>query len=141
MVRIFSVLVHVELDPVHLATELLTRRIVVRDWGAKLVANVTGLVSGKDKRLRLFDSALPGLLAINIERDRTAFGNTSAVVLELHPHLMFPRRHPGCAFHRVTRQTEEVVTVFRLAVLCVKRPAANQTALRDDDALGTRLRN
>jgi hypothetical protein len=72
VIEILGVLVDVDFDPVHLAAELLARRIVVGDWRTEFVADVTGLVGGKDERLGLLHATFAGLLAVHVQRHRDA---------------------------------------------------------------------
>ena len=67
-------------------------RVLVADAGAGVAADVGGLVAGEDHRNGCVDAAVADLVAVDVERDGRALGETAAVVVELHPHLVVARR-------------------------------------------------
>src|SRR5271163_3642396 len=92
MIEILRILAGVDLDPVHLAAELVAPRPVVRAGGrARLKANVTGLVGGEDHRLGLLYAALADCLAIHVQRDHASLGEPATVVLKFHSYLVRSR--------------------------------------------------
>ncbi len=139
---IVIVLLEVDLHPVHFAAELVAGRPVVRrHWRAGLLADVAGLVSGERHRHGPLDAALADGLAVDVERHAAALGDTAAVVLELHPHLVIPGRDRLRRLDERHVDAEEVVAVLQLAALGVEAPAVDAAALGDDDALGAGLRH
>ena len=98
------VLLQVDLDPVHLAAELVAARAVVRRHRrAVLLADVAGLVAREGHRHGLLDAALADRLAVHEERHAAALGQAAAVVLELHPHLVLAGRDRLCRLRRTSR--------------------------------------
>ena len=103
-------------------------------------ADVAGLVGGEGHRLGLLDPALADGLAVVVQRDVAALGQTAAVVGELHPHLVLARGNRLVGGDEVVLDAEEVVAVLQLALVRVQRPAADAAALGDDHAGGAGLR-
>ena len=64
--------------------------IVLGHRCTEFVADVQGFVGGEDHRLGLIHAAFAGLLATDVQCDSAALGETAAVVLELHPDVVFP---------------------------------------------------
>src|SRR3954464_12342867 len=123
----------VELHPTHAAVEAARAAgVVVADGRAGVIAHVQVLVPGVDHRHRGLDTALANHRAVDVERDGAALGEPSAVVGELHPHLVVADRHGRLGLDVEASQPGEVVAVLRLAVLEVQGPAGERAALGDD---------
>ena len=117
------------------------RRVVGADGGAGLVADVGGLVGREDHRLGRADPSGADGVAVVVQRDVAALGETAAVVRELHAHLV--RSLPGSARSACDRElldAEHVVDELRRAVVDVHAPSAEPAALRDDHAARRRRR-
>jgi hypothetical protein len=78
----------------------------------------------------------PVLGAVEVEGDVAALAEFSAVVGELHAHLVGARRDGRVAGDVGVLHAEQVVGVGRPAVLDVQAPAAERAALGDDHAFG-----
>src|SRR4051795_6652576 len=123
----------VELYPAHAAVEAARAAgVVVTDGRAGVIAHVAGLVAGVDHRHRALDTALANHRAVDVERDGAALAEPSAVVGELHPHLVGADRHGRLGLDVEASQSGEVVAVLRLAVVEVEGPAGERAALGDD---------
>src|SRR5208282_2788854 len=72
VIEIHGVLAEVDLDPTHLAAELLWRRIVVGYWRAKFVADIAGLVGREHHGLRHIDPAFADFAAVHVKSHRPA---------------------------------------------------------------------
>ena len=107
VVHVLGRLVDVELDPVDPPTELAVRGPVVVAHGSRGVAShVGGLVGREDHGYRRLDVALPCLLAVDVERDRAALAEPTAVIGELHPQLVLAGWNGILAVHLELLQPE-----------------------------------
>src|SRR6185436_6590976 len=96
-------------------------------------------VPREDQRHGCLDAALAYLIAVEIERDRAALGETAAVVGELHPRLVRSGRDRPVGLDLEALQAEKVVAVRETPTLRVEAPAGEGATLRDDHAFGARL--
>ena len=87
----------------------------------------------------LLDAALADRLAVVVQGDVAALGQTAAVVGEFHPDLVLAGGDGLVGGDDVVLDAEEVVAVLQPALVGVERPAADAAALGDDDAVGARL--
>src|SRR5258708_5687616 len=128
-----SVIVKPDIDlyPVDLPGELLLA-IVGGHRRTELVSDIHGLVGGEEECLRALDSATPGGFAVDVERHFAPLGDSSAVVGELCPDLMMPRRDLTIAFDVPGFQPEEVVAVLRLARLGIEAEPPSDASLGHD---------
>jgi hypothetical protein len=140
VIEIDGILSEVDLHPHYFAGKLgAALSVIIRHRGACLEPDIASFVGGEDHRLCLVDTALAAFSAIHVEGDCATFCKASAIVSELHPHLMFPGRDLAGALDVVLLQAIEIVTIFWLAVLGVEAPASMQASLSDDDAFGPRI--
>ena len=72
--------------------------VVVADAGAGVAADVGGLVTGEDHGDGGVEPTLADLVAVDVEGDGRAFGETAAVVGELHTHLVIAGSQHAVAF-------------------------------------------
>src|SRR4051794_25737804 len=79
----------VELNPLHLAGEVAgLAQVLLADRGARVVADIAGLIGRVQHRDGCLDAALGNLIAIYVEGDRAALAKSAAVVIEFHAHLV-----------------------------------------------------
>src|SRR5208282_1705033 len=124
MIEIDRILSYIDLNPIHLAAEfVVVRSVLIGHRRPCPEADIAGFVSREDQGLRLLHTALTALLAVEVERGRAAFRKASAIVGELHTHLVLPGRNLVRAFDVITLNPIEVVTVLWLATFGVKAPA------------------
>src|SRR5262245_30088621 len=122
--------VDVELDPGHLAGELVgVRTILLRHRRTGFQADVARLVGRKHERLGSLDPAGAVLPAVEIERDVPAPAETAAVVGEFHTHLVRSGRKRLRALDIEVSEPEEVIAVLQLPTLGVQAPPAREAAL------------
>src|SRR5207302_9816724 len=91
--------------------------------------------------VRAPDPPFADLLAINVQADGSPLTEATAVVGELHPHLVLAcGQWRGCS-DVVVQYADGVVAVLQLALMRVEAPAAHVAALGDNDAAGSRRRH
>src|SRR5215210_6749942 len=79
VVGVLCVLAEVDLHPVDRAGEdAALALVVIADRGRGVSSDVGGLVCGEEQRHGCADTALPGLGAVDVERDRAALGGAAA---------------------------------------------------------------
>src|SRR5688572_24679689 len=105
------------------------------------VADIGGLLCGEGQRLSVLYTPAADALPIVIQRNGSALTKTAAVIGELCPYLTSARRQRLLRFRAIALKAEVVVDEVRLAVLGVEAPAAEPSALSDDDAFGNAIAN
>ena len=141
MVEVFGAVVDVDLDPVHRARELVVAGpVLVTDAGAVVAADIGRLVTGEDHRDGCGEATVADLVAVDVERDGRALGETATVIGELRAHLVVAGRQRLVAGDGEALEPEQVVAVLRDPILGVHAPAGERAALGDDHALGTSRR-
>src|SRR4051794_15507476 len=130
VVGVFCVLAEIDLHPVDRAgKDAGLAVVVVADRGCSVASDVGGLVRGEDQRHGCLDAALTGPVAVEVERDGAALGGATAVVGELHAHLVRSGRDRGVGLDLEALQAEQVVAIGRPPVLRVQAPAGEGAAL------------
>ena len=75
------------------AVEGIAARTVIRgDRSPAILTHVTPIVGGEDHRLRHWDGAFADFFAVDKKRDAAALAQPTAVIGELHAHLMLAGR-------------------------------------------------
>src|SRR5579863_10330186 len=89
----------------------------------------------------LVDPALANLLIVHVKGAGAAFADAAAVVVELELDGRFAGGKRILRLDCVAVSTQPVVTVLEFSAFHVERPAAETSALRNDHALATALRD
>ncbi len=108
-------------------------RVVVGDRGGPVHADVEGLVEGEVVRDGRRDHDPSDLGAVHPQRDGAALADPATGVGELHPHLVSSGGQGFVAARGVHLKSEVVVGVAEPALVEIHRPAAESTALGDED--------
>ena len=99
------------------------------------------LVGGEDHRHGVLDATLADLVAVDVERDVAALGQSAAVVGELHADLVLAGGDGLLPVDLEALEAEEVVAVGRAPLVEVEAPAGVGAALGDDHSLAAPLRH
>ena len=99
MVGVFSICAQVDLHPVHAAGEnARLAGVIIADWRCSVASDIRRLVAGEHQRHGGADASLALLVAVDKELHRTALRRSTAVIGELHAHLVHARRDGRRAF-------------------------------------------
>ena len=111
-----------------------------RELGVQAAREQVHRQDREDVGVGVLDASRPDLLAVDVERGRSAFAAAVAVVGEIELDRRLAGRKPLAGVDRVLLKTHKVVGVGRLAVLHVEAPAAEAAALAEDHAVGAAWR-
>src|SRR2546430_4810022 len=130
----------VDAHPLHGAGEgVVSGRVVLRHRRARIAADVRRLVSRERKRVGAFYPSGADLVPVDVEGGPASLAKPSAVVGELHAHLVPAFGQPRVGRDGVLLESAEAVAIGQQTVLDVQDPPPDDPALVDDDPVPTTL--